>query len=195
MIRAIVPIVVAALAAACEAPSWEANAPAADTAVMRPSPATSPDRPDTTGGAVWAWLEEQRYAETWELWPGEERLYPGTEPHGALLTTYVNPAAREALRRGDEAMPPGAVVVTENYMPDSTLAAVTVMLLAEGYDPAHQDWFWAKYGSAGEIEASGRVEACLACHGGEPDYLFSGDLGEPAPADSVIGEAVPGAGD
>lgn len=179
-------IVLGALVAACQSPPEEAGAPAEDTAAP-PAPATEPAPPDTTGPALWSFLQEERYRESWELWPGLDRLYPGTEPHGALLTTYVNPIAREALRRGDESMPPGAVIVKENYMPDSTLAGVTVMLLAPGYDPAHQDWFWAKYGSAGEVEAAGRVESCAGCHGAEPDYLFSGELGAPAPADSVIG--------
>lgn len=178
-------IALGAFVAACQPPP-EAADPAGDTAAPAPAPATRPAPPDTTGPALWSFLREQRYRESWELWPGLDRLYPGTEPHGALLTTYVNPIAREALRRGDEAMPPGAVIVKENYLPDSTLAAVTVMLLAPGYDPGHQDWFWAKYGSAGEVEAAGRVEACTGCHGAQPDYLFSGELGAPAPADSVI---------
>jgi len=191
MTRGLPTILIALVAflAACGRPPEETAAPAGDTSAMEPPPAVELAQPDTTGEALWAWLVEQQYAETWERWPGTTPLYPGTEPHGALLTTYVNPAARGALRRGDESMPPGAVVVKENYLSDSTLAAVTVMLQARGYDPAHQDWFWAKYGSAGEIEAAGRVEGCAGCHGGEPDYLFSGDLGAPAPADSVIGDA------
>lgn len=180
-------IAASAFVAACERPAEEGEVRPADTTAMSPAPPAEPAQPDTTGEAVRAWLEGQRYAENWELWPGTRPLYAGNEPHGALLTTYVNPVAREALRRGDDSMPPGAVIVKENYMADSSLAAVTVMLLAEGYDPEHQDWFWAKYGSAGEIEAAGRVEGCVGCHGQQPDYLFTGDLGAPAPADSVIG--------
>lgn len=176
------------LTAACEPP------PEPPARVEPAHPRVVVARPDTTGHAVWAWLGEERYAETWERWPGTTELHPGAEPHGALLTTFVNPIAREALRRGAPAMPPGAVVVTENYLPDSTLVAVTVMVRSAGFDPRRQDWFRARFGSAGEIEAAGRVEECAGCHAREPDDLFSGELGTLAPADSVIGDSLPPAG-
>lgn len=116
--------------------------------------------PDTTGEAVLAWLEAERYRETWELWPGTAPLHAGTEPHGALLTTYVNPGVFEALSGAAPAMPPGAVVVLEGYLPNSTLSSVSVMVQAGAFDPERQDWFFAGFGSAGEIEAAGRVESC-----------------------------------
>jgi len=64
-----------------------------------------------------------------------------------LLTTYVNDLARDALTNGVSLMPAGAIIVKENYMPDSTLAAVTAMHKVSDYDPAHNDWYWAKWDS------------------------------------------------
>ncbi len=92
-----------------------------------PAPARVVSLPDTTAEAVWAYLEAQGYA-SWPRWPGTEALYSGNEPHGMLLTTYVNSPMAEALEGGRTTeLPDGAIVVKENYMPDSTLAAVTVM--------------------------------------------------------------------
>jgi hypothetical protein len=134
-------------------------------AAEAPAPATPvADLPDTTAAAVWAYLQEVGYADDWELWPGKGRLYEGTEPHGMLLTTYLNGTAYEGLTGGTGPLPAGSIVVKENYTPDSTLAAVTVMYSREGYDPEHDDWFWAKYGPDGAAEAAGRVESCQSCH-------------------------------
>ena len=103
--------------------------------------AVSVTPPDTSGAAIWAHIHEANYSTDWELWPEKGRLYRGTQPHGALLTTYLNDIAFEALTSGAASMPAGAVIVKENYMPDSTLAAVTTMLKVPGYNADHNDWF------------------------------------------------------
>ena len=58
--------------------------------------------PETTSGSVLAYLEEVDYQnnDEWKLFPGSTEKYPGTDPHGMLLTTYVNPAAFEAIEDG-----------------------------------------------------------------------------------------------
>jgi hypothetical protein len=130
--------------------------------------------PDTTEAAFWAHLQAVDYR-SWAEWPGKGALYAGTEPHGMLLTTYVNDLARDALTNGAMMMPVGAIIVKENYMPDSTLAAVTAMYKVSGFDPAHGDWYWAKWDLNGVAEVSGRVEMCSACHGANAsaDYLLT----------------------
>ncbi len=135
--------------------------------------------PDTTGAALWSYLESADYRANWELWPDKGELYPGQEPHGALLTTYLDPAAYEALTGMAESMPAGAIIVKENYMPDSTLAATTVMYKVEGYDADHNDWYWLKVLADGTIEVQGRGAGCIACHGTQAanDYIFTGTLG------------------
>jgi hypothetical protein len=131
--------------------------------------AASATAPDTTGEALWARLERENY-QSWSLWPGKEKLYKGQEPHGALLTTYVNQLAQDALTNGAARMAPGAIIVKENYGPDSTLMAITVMEKVQGYDPPHQDWFWAKYQPGGKVEAAGRLDMCSQCHQGAADH-------------------------
>ena len=121
--------------------------------------------PDTTDAAVWAHLQEVDYRANWDLWPGTSELYAGTEPHGMLLTTYANATASAAL--ADDMvndLPEGSVIVKENYMPDSTFAAATVMMKVDGYNPDHDDWLFAKYQPDGTVDAFGRAQGCQSCH-------------------------------
>jgi len=124
--------------------------------------------------------------------------YQGTQPHGALLETFYFTTTIE----GEE----GVLVIKRNYGPAdvtpddvlsdalSHLGSVTVMFRRPGYDPEHQDWFYAKYLHDGTLDtnadgvalagapARGMVgqdpgAGCVACHaeaaGG--DYLFTTD--------------------
>ncbi len=129
--------------------------------------------PEPDARAVWSYLQQQDYQENWTLWPGTSELYEGTEPHGMLLTTYVNATARNALTGLAGPMPRGSIIVKENYKPTEELAAVTVMYkAADGYNPEGNNWFWLKRLADGTVEVAGRVEACQACHGtSENDYL------------------------
>ena len=163
-------VTVALLAGAC------ASAERADTD-MPEAAATMASAPDTTGAGLWTHLEAAPYT-NWSLWPGREALYPGTEPHGMLLTTYVNQLGLDAIRSGAGSMPVGTIVVKENHMPDSTLAAVTVMYKVAGYAPDAGNWFWVKRNADGAIEAEGRVPMCQGCHASQAgnDYLFTGAL-------------------
>lgn len=119
--------------------------------------------PDTTGEALWAYLARTRY-ESWPLWPGKRRLFPGEQPHGALLITYVDSLVLQALAEDAPRMPPGSIIVKDNFAPDSTLQGHTVMYKVRGYDPGHHDWFWAQYAPDGAVLAAGRVKLCWQCH-------------------------------
>ncbi|HUG41841.1 MAG TPA: cytochrome P460 family protein [Longimicrobiales bacterium] len=151
----------------------EEDAPAVAPAQTTESAPASP--PDTTAEALWAHLEEEDYRESWSLWPGTDRLYEGTEPHGMLLTTYANEIALEALRAGAvEDLPPGSIIVKENYMPDSTFDAATVMFKVDAYNTEHQDWLFAKYNAEGTPDAFGRAPMCQACHQQAPSgYVYT----------------------
>jgi hypothetical protein len=135
--------------------------------------------PDTAGAALWTYLESADYRANWALWPDKGELYEGQQPHGALLTTYLNPRAYEALTGAAGSMPAGAIIVKENYMPDSTLAATTVMYKVEGYDPDNNNWYWLKRLADGTIEVEGRGAGCIACHTAqrENDMIMTGSLG------------------
>ena len=140
---------------------------------------------DTTGAAIWAHLQQSDYQSTWTLWPGKGELYTGQEPHGMLLTTYLNDVALRALTSGASSMAPGAIVVKENYMPDGTLVAVTTMFKVGGYNPDVNDWFFTKHLPSGELDQTpngmameGRLAGCTNCHRAMQtnDYLFTSQL-------------------
>jgi hypothetical protein len=116
--------------------------------------------------------------ERWGLWPGKGKLYEGTEPHGALLTTYVNETALRAVKKGEGELPEGSIIAKENYTPEEEFVALTVMYKIKGYNPQGGDWFWAKYGPKGDVQAAGRAKGCLKCHGrvSDTDYLWSRKL-------------------
>ena len=137
-----------------------------------------PEMPDTTAASVLAYLDEVDYQESWELWPGLGEKYQGGEPHGMLLTTYLNPAAFDALEGLEGVMPDGAIIIKENYTPEGNLAASTIMYKKSGYNPAHNDWFWVKALADGTVEKEGMVEGCQNCHGDvkENDYVWTGPL-------------------
>lgn len=136
------------------------------------------DLPAASGKALWDYITTVKYQESFTLWPGKGKLYKGTEPHGALLTTYVNGAALEAIRGKKGTMPAGAIVVKENYKPDKALAAITVMYKVAGFNPEAGDWFWAKYAPDGKIQKEGTVGGCIGCHGKVKgnDFLYTGEL-------------------
>jgi hypothetical protein len=90
----------------------------------------------------------------------------------------------EAIEHGAPSMPSGAVIVMEDYLADTTLSSVSVMIRVEGSDPDAGDWRFTRYGSAGEVE-TGSAEMCRGCHVLDPDFVFGRELGRPMPIDST----------
>lgn len=132
--------------------------------------------PAPEGKALYQYITKTNPYEKWPMWPGKGKLYPGTEPHGALLTTYVNETALGAIKKNAQ-LPDGSIIVKENYTPDKKLAAVTVMYKKAGYNPEAGDFFWLKYGPDGKIETEGKDAMCIGCHRAAQgnDFLFTND--------------------
>jgi hypothetical protein len=130
--------------------------------------------PSKMASDLWNKIQGDKYRETWELWPGKGKFYKGTEPHGMLLTTYLNEAAYRAVEKNEKELPNGSIVIKENYMPDKTLGAITVMQKIEKYNPEGGDWFWVKFKPDGNPETAemggksmpvaGKVPMCIGCH-------------------------------
>ncbi len=159
--------------------------PEGEAAEVMPQ-ASAVARADTTGTAIWAHLQQSDYQNSWTLWPGKGELYTGAEPHGMLLTTYLNEVALRALNSGAPIMPPGAIIVKENYMPDRTLAAITTMFKVWGYNPDVNDCFFTKHLPSGELDRAptgmaleGRLPGCTNCHRAMQanDWVFTSQLG------------------
>lgn len=181
----------AMMLAGCQGAPEEGQAPASAPAAEPTARAPSLDPVESEGDAIFAWLDGERYRETWELFPGTSPLHIGAEPHGSLLTTYANPVAMEALERAAPSMPTGAAIVMEDYMADSTLSTMSVMLRVDDPDSGSVEWRFTRFAPTGEIEA-GPVDGCRSCHVLEPDLVFGWELGNPLPIDST--GATPSAG-
>lgn len=170
---------VAVLGAAACAPDEEPQVEPVDEPGQEPRAAVPPPAADTTAASLWAHLESEDYR-SWPLYPGKGELYSGTEPHGMLLTTYVNRIAHDAIANGSATHPGGSIIVKENYMPDSTFDAATVMHKVPGFDPENGDWFWAKYNADGVAEeGAGRMAMCQQCHAAarDRDYIMTAQQG------------------
>ena len=124
-------------------------------------------------------ISKARRTRDWTLFPGTSRFQPGMSPHRALLITYVNDTERTALTRRTGPFPPGplpagSIIVKENYTPDRTLDAVTVMYKSAGYNPEHGDWYWLKRAANGNVDAEGMVVGCQNCHSAAArDYVLT----------------------
>ncbi len=134
--------------------------------------------PGANAAALYTYITKSNPYVRWDLWPGKERMYAGTQPHGDFLTTYVNDIGMFGIRKKKGTMPEGTIIAKENYGIDKKFNALSVMYKIKGYNPAAADWFWAKYDRDGKVLASGRAEACITCHAKKKDndYTFTGDL-------------------
>ena len=137
--------------------------------------------PGADAGELWNFITETSPYKEWAYWPDFEGFQPGKSPHGAILKVFVDEHGIDNIANSmNSSMDYGVVVVKENYMPDTTLAALTVMYKVEGFNPEVGDWFWAKYNPDGTVAAAGTPAGCIGCHGGVAgnDYLFTGNLGK-----------------
>ena len=137
--------------------------------------------PGADAGELWSFITETSPYNEWAFWPDYEGYQPGNSPHGAILRVYVDEhGIMNIADKMKSSMDNGVIIVKENFMPDTTLAALTVMYKVKGFNPEVGDWFWAKYDPDGTVVASGTPAGCIGCHGGKAagnDYLFTGSVG------------------
>jgi len=128
---------------------------------------------------LWSWLSRSVYR-NWAPAPGQDGgFYKGTSPHGAQLKLYLNRTAA-----GDpKTLPPGSVIVKENYTEDKKLDSITLMHRSKGFNPDADDWYWVKYNpdgtvaKKGDATLAGAVKGCIGCHSGADgeDFAFFND--------------------
>ena len=120
------------------------------------------------------YLTQDTPYQSWAAWPETRKLSTGKAPHGAYVTTYVNPAARRSIET-KEGMAFGSLIVTENFDADKKPTGLMVMLKIKGYNPRAGDWHWFHYDSRGTVIAAGRLETCVNCHraGKDNDFLMT----------------------
>lgn len=153
------------------------------------------DEDEATAGNIWGFIENQDYEFSWRYIPGKIGFYEGQEPHGAILRTYVNNIAFDAIEAQNQTgeFPHGTIIIKENHVTEhmtgengdegeeqladfiGNLESITLMVKVRGYNPDVGDWFWAKYQPDGSIDAAGQADGCIGCHSqvADQDYVFT----------------------
>jgi len=130
--------------------------------------------PEEIASGLWRLMKSENFSDRWQMWPGTDTLYKGSDPHGALLTTYINSTGYEAVFKREKELPPGTIIAMENYMEDKTLEAIDVMYNLVPFDPEHGNWFWVKFAPDGKLfkverdgetlTLAGKITECIECH-------------------------------
>jgi hypothetical protein len=122
-------------------------------------------------------LERSPYR-SWELWPGTRGFRQAARPHGPYATTFVNEEAYDALQRGEDEMPHGAIIVLESYDQRGVLDAISIMYKKYAYSDRTDDWWFLQYAPVVGVSDHGEVEWCVACHGQQRfnDWLYTQTL-------------------
>lgn len=133
---------------------------------------------EISGSRLWKRISEESDYKTYAQWPGHEGKKPGQSPHGVEHQIYINSPLLSALPV-DQA-PEGSIIVKENYNASDEMVKVTAMVKVAGYDPEHNDWFWAAFSPDGTATAEGSPEGCISCHSGmqSNDYVIVHPLDE-----------------
>ena len=123
------------------------------------------------------WEEIQGY-KTWDQNPEFLGIQSGDSPHGEYVQIWANTIAKEFfdIAQTDDLLPEGSIIVKEGYSDSSgsELNKITIMKKINGFDPEHNDWFWANYNEGGGLGgANGSVSSCYSCHTSGKDYLSS----------------------
>lgn len=139
-----------------------------------------PPLPRADGQALFSYLTQTVDYTRWPYWPTKEALYPGQYPHGTFLTTYVNPIAHAAIEAQQGVLPPGSIVIKENYSASKQLVAISVAYKNPQDSSPQGDYFWAEFTPDGQILQEGSPETCISCHTAvrDNDWLFTGVIGK-----------------
>jgi cytochrome c553 len=147
--------------------------------------------PEADGQAIMDYLLQTSDYTEWGSWPTDDvntddysGFLQSGEPHGNTVRIFVNDRALAAIMRDDfdGTLPPGSIVVKENYMgaveEPGDLAAITLMYKVDGFNPDANNWYWVKAAPDGVVDVEGAAEMCISCHGqeGNTDYLLRYEL-------------------
>ena len=148
-------------------------------------PATTPMDVGTgaspSAGALFTLVTETDSFEDWGQFPGAEGIIESAPPHGPTARVFINGLVEEALNNFTGSLPDGAIIAKENIGEGTgdKATSLTIMWKVAGFDPENNDWFWTNVTPEGVVNAEGKVEGCLGCHGSvrDNDFVFLHDFG------------------
>ena len=103
--------------------------------------------PPKLAAELWGLIHTEDYQTHWQMLPGKEAFYETTK--GTLVTTYLNDIAYKAVEHGGE-MPPGSMIVNENYNLEKELQSINLKANIPGYDNGEEGWFGVTYDPGGK---------------------------------------------
>ena len=123
--------------------------------------------------------------------PGEGGMRPAGKAHGPKITISVNDVAFESIKKGENPLKDGSLILLKTYRENGELHVYSVMYKIKGYHPKYHDWYYAGwladgapivlglYAWVGEGNKKLMKEGsgCLgSCHSRmkERDFIFSG---------------------
>ena len=112
--------------------------------------------------------------QTWEQAEDWIGVQPSQSVHGTFVQIWWNNSAKEAILDGTD-IPAGAALMKEGYNDEegNEFIALTLMVKQDGFAPDNNNWFWASYDAAGNVNQSGGVEMCISCHAtSDSDYVL-----------------------
>jgi len=129
-----------------------------------------------TGDALFTLITQPKPFNQWAQFPDRQGTQTSALPHGPMSNVFINDTVVAALNNFTGQLPDGSIIVKENIGtdPSVTEAKLTVMWKVAGFDPNNNDWFWANMSPTGQIQAEGKVQTCITCHGGAManDFVF-----------------------
>lgn len=129
-----------------------------------------------TGAELFRLITETDPYGEWSQFPGVEGVVVSDPPHGPMSETFINGAVEQALEAFTGQLPDGSIIVKQNLGEGTGDKAegITVMWKVAGFDADNNDWFWANFTPEGQVNAEGKVDGCMNCHGGARanDFIF-----------------------
>lgn len=147
-----------------------------------PARATRPQTPEEFYDTFWRYLVKKDAAyNTWKALDHEPPKEEIENPHGTVSRTYAN----EVAAKDPENLPPGSILVREDYDDKRKRQSISVLYRVKDYDKEHGNWYYLRFTETGAVmkgkdskPLAGKVTSCIECHAkaGGKDYVFSNDV-------------------
>lgn len=99
--------------------------------------------PEEMAKELWKLIETEQYKINWK----QHKAEGATDES---LVTYLNPIAEKALESKTTPLPPGSIIVEEQYDTAKELKTINAVINLGGQDP-EGGWFYAQYSHDGKI--------------------------------------------
>ena len=99
--------------------------------------------PEEMAKELWKLIETEQYNINWK----QHKAEGATDES---LVTYLNPIAEKALESKTTPLPPGSIIVEEQYDEAKELKTINAVINLGGQDP-EGGWFYAQYSHDGKI--------------------------------------------